>query len=52
MTTYSREARRQRRAPRLSRWHRFVLLVGYAALFYALARGVIWVLVWLGGMAR
>ena len=36
---------------KLSLWHRFVLLVGYAALLYALARGIIYVLVLLGGTA-
>lgn len=38
-----------RRPKRLSLWHRFVLLIGYASLLYLLARGVIWVLVLLGG---
>lgn len=46
-------AYRPNRAKRakLCLWHRFVLLVGYAALLYALARGIIYVLVLLGGTA-
>ena len=34
---------------RLSLWHKFVLLVGYAALLYGAARGVIYLLVLLEG---
>lgn len=37
--------RRRGRKSRLSLWHRFVLLVGYAAIFYGLARGAVYVLV-------
>lgn len=44
-----RHAKHKRR--HLSLWSRFVLLVGYATLLYGLARGVIWVLVLLGGNA-
>lgn len=47
MTTWT--SPRRRRA-RLSLWHKFVLLIGYATLLYALAQGVIYVLVLLGGM--
>lgn len=42
----------KRKAPRrarLSLWHKFVLLVGYAALLYGAARGVIYLLVLLEG---
>lgn len=42
--------RRAKRRPRLSLWHRFVLLVGYAAIFYGLARGAVYVLVLLEGL--
>ena len=42
--------RRERK--RLGRWNRFVLIVGYLSLAYWLARGVIWVLVALGGIAQ
>ncbi len=44
----ARKARRGNR--RMSLWHRFVLLVGYAAILYALVRGVVYVLVVLEGM--
>lgn len=43
-----RKEKRVRRA-RLSGWHKFVLLVGYAALLYGAARGVIYLLVLLEG---
>ena len=44
----ARKGRRERRG--MSLWHRFVLLVGYAAILYALVRGVVYVLVVLEGM--
>lgn len=34
---------------KLSGWHKFVLLVGYATLLYSAARGVVYVLVLLEG---
>lgn len=34
---------------RLSTWHKFVLLVGYAAILYGAARGAIYLLVLLEG---
>ena len=39
------------RRRKLSLWHKFVLLVGYLTLLYAAARGVIYLLVVLEGMA-
>lgn len=47
MTSYSSPRAGRARRPRLSLWHRFVLLVGYGALLYGLARAVIYVLVFL-----
>ena len=47
MTSYSSPHAGRARRPRLSLWHRFVLLVGYGALLYGLARVVIYVLVFL-----
>lgn len=50
MTTWTTAPRRRRqRRARLSLWNRFVLLIGYAALLYGLARAGIYVLVLLGG---
>ena len=46
-----RERRRPCRACRLSLWHRFVLLVGYAAIAYGVIRDILYVLVRLGGWA-
>lgn len=43
--------RRSPRRAKLSRWHKFVLLVGYAALIYGFLRGAVYVLVLLGGGA-
>ena len=50
-TTYRTESRRERhRHTRLLQWwNRFVMLVGYAVILYELARGVIYLLVLLGG---
>lgn len=51
MTSYRIEGRREkRRGGRMGLWHRFVLLVGYAALLYGLIRGVLYLLVLLGGL--
>lgn len=53
MTDYQIGARKTgRRSGRLSLWHRFVLLVGYAAILYAVVRGAVYVLVLLEGMRR
>ena len=53
MTDYQIEARKPRRkSGRLSLWHRFVLLVGYAAILYAAVRGAVFVLVLLEGMRQ
>ena len=53
MTDYQIEARKpRRRSGRLSLWHRFVLLVGYAAILYAVVRGAVYVLVLLEGMRQ
>lgn len=41
----------RRRRRRMSLWNRFVLMVGYIALLYLLARGIIYILVLLGGNA-
>lgn len=43
-------AKRPKRA-KLCLWNKFVLAVGYASLLYALARGIVYVLVLLGGAA-
>lgn len=45
-------ARRMQRKNRckqgkLSLWHKFVLVVGYAALLYGVATGVVYLMVWL-----
>ena len=45
-----RSRHRRYRMRRLSLWHRFVLLVGYAAIAYALVRGIVYVLVLLEGV--
>lgn len=45
-----REHRRQYRRRRMSLWHKFVLLAGYATLAYGLIRGIVYVLVLLEGM--
>ena len=37
--------RRRGRKPRFSLWRRFVMLVGYAAILYALIRGEVYLLV-------
>ena len=50
MTTWTAPRRRPVRRARLSLWHKFVLLVGYAALFYGAARGIVYLLVLLEGM--
>ncbi len=47
--TTRKEHPRRYRMRRLSLWHRFVLLVGYATILYALVRGVVYVLVLLEG---
>lgn len=39
----------KRRRKRLGLWNTFVLLVGYGTLLYGLARGLIYLLVLLGG---
>ena len=50
-TMYKTTSRRERRRrARLQWWNRFVMLVGYAAILYELARGVVYLLVLLGGM--
>ncbi|MBQ9264655.1 MAG: hypothetical protein IJ189_10700 [Clostridia bacterium] len=41
---------RRYRVRRMSLWHRFVMLVGYAAILYGLIRGIVYVLVLLEGM--
>lgn len=41
---------RTRRRRRWRLWHRFVLLVGYAALLYGLVRGAVYLLVLLEGI--
>lgn len=52
MTTYRINSRRERRREaRIRAWHRFVLAVGYAALLYSLGRGIVYLLVRLGGWA-
>ena len=35
----------RRRRAKLSRWHKFVLLIGYAALLYGAVRAVVYLLV-------
>ena len=50
MTSVRIENRREARGrKRMGLWHRFVLLVGYATILYALVRGVVYVLVLLEG---
>jgi len=49
MTTCSSPRKRSVRRSKLCLWHRFVLLVGYASLLYGAARGVVYLLVLLGG---
>ena len=52
MTSWSVADRgKRRKATRIKIWNRFVLLVGYATILYALARSVVYVLVLLGGQA-
>ncbi len=51
MTTWTSPRRGRQRRKKLSLWHKFVLLVGYLTLAYGLVRGVMHVLVWLGGIA-
>lgn len=52
MTSVRIENRREARGrKRMGLWHRFVLLVGYAALLYGAIRGVLYLLVVLGGLA-
>ena len=43
--------REKRRRPRFRWWNRFVMLVGYAAILYETARGIIYLLVLIGGNA-
>lgn len=50
MTAASMPRKRRRRA-RLCLWHKFVLLVGYGTLLYSIARGVVYLLVLMNGMA-
>ncbi|MBR1586316.1 MAG: hypothetical protein IJ662_12300 [Clostridia bacterium] len=49
--TQRREHHRRYRMRRMSLWHKFVLLVGYATLAYGVIRGVVYVLVLLEGIA-
>ena len=49
MSNQSNVLRGRPRHARMSRWNRFVLLVGYAALLYAAARGIVYLLVLLNG---
>ena len=52
MSTETPTRRRRRRGrSKLRIWNGFVMIVGYAALLYGLARGVVYVLVLLGGGA-
>ncbi len=52
MTSWSVTDRgKHRKATRIKIWNRFVLIVGYGTILYALARGVVYVLVLLGGQA-
>lgn len=51
MNHFAYTPRRSPRRVKLSRWHKFVLLVGYAALIYGFLRGAVYVLVLLGGGA-
>lgn len=44
-TRAGRMNRRRGRKPRFSLWRRFVMLVGYAAILYALIRGAVYLLV-------
>lgn len=50
MTTWTSPRRRSLRRAKLSLWHKFVLLVGYIALLYGAARGLIYLLVLLEGI--
>lgn len=51
-TAYRATSRRERRRrDRLRWWNRFVLLIGYAAILYEVSRGVVYLLVLLGGNA-
>ena len=36
-----------RKRAKLSLWHKFILLLGYAALLYGVAKGIVYILVWL-----
>lgn len=51
MTTWTSPRRGRQKRKKLCLWHKFVLLIGYLTLAYALVRGVIYVLVLLGGIA-
>lgn len=51
MRVHHSSPRAHGRRHRMSLWNRFVLLVGYLTLLYAAARGIIYVLVLLGGTA-
>ena len=49
MRDYAPPGRHRAARKRLSWWNRFVLVVGYAAILYGVIRGVVYVLVLLGG---
>jgi len=51
MTTWTSPRRGRQKGKKLCLWHKFVLLIGYLTLIYGLVRGVIHVLVLLGGIA-
>ena len=50
MTTWTTPRRGRYKRKKLCLWHKFVLLIGYLTLAYGLVRGVIYVLVQLGGI--
>ena len=51
MTTWTSPRRGRQKRKKLCLWHKFVLLIGYLTLAYAAVRGIIYVLVLLGGIA-
>ena len=44
---WDKHPEKKKRHGRLSLWHKFVLLVGYAALIYGVFKGVLYILIWL-----
>jgi hypothetical protein len=50
MSSAAGEMKERSRGRGLKIWHRFVLAMGYAAILYLLARGVVYVLVVLEGL--